>query len=195
MTYLIVGLGNPGPKYANTRHNAGHHVIGELLERCDATLSRHRSGALVAEVRLGMGAGGVPGPRAILAIPNSFMNVSGITTAKLLRFYNADASDLIVIHDELDLPEFHLKLKTGGGEGGHNGLKSISQQLGTRNYHRLRFGIGRPPASQDPAAFVLGQIPQSKRTDWAVTIGQAADALTDCAERGVLAAQMSLHSR
>lgn len=195
MTYLIVGLGNPGPKYANTRHNAGHHVIGELLERCDATLSRHRSGALVAEVRLGIGAGGVPGPRAILAIPNSFMNVSGVTTAKLVRFYNADPSDLIVIHDELDLPEFQLKLKTGGGEGGHNGLKSISQHLGTRAYHRLRFGIGRPPGPQDPADFVLGQIPQAKRADWAVTIGQAADTIVDCAERGITSAQMRLHSR
>lgn len=194
MTKVIVGLGNPGPRYANTRHNAGHHIIGELLERCDANLSRHRSGALIAEVRLGIGAGGLPGPAAILAIPNSYMNVSGRTTHALVRYFDLDVSDLLVIHDELDLPAHTLRLKTGGGEGGHNGLKSISQALGTRAYQRLRIGIGRPPQRMDPAVYVLNQIPRDQRADWAVTIAEGADVVTDVVTNGFAAAQMRLHS-
>ncbi|MDO5701100.1 MAG: aminoacyl-tRNA hydrolase [Bowdeniella nasicola] len=191
---LIVGLGNPGPRYANTRHNVGHLVIAELAKRCGARLTRHKSGALAAEARLGTGPGGVPGPRAVLAIPNSFMNVSGRTTSALLTFYGASVEDLLVIHDDLDLAPHTLRLKRGGGEGGHNGLKSISQALSSREYARLRIGIGRPPGRQDPADYVLRDFPGAERSEWAVTIQESADALEDVAREGFAAAQMRLHS-
>lgn len=193
-TWIIVGLGNPGPTYANNRHNIGHHVIAELLGRAGAKLSRHRSGALAAEIRIGMLPGGAPGPRAVVAVPNSFMNVSGRTTAKLAVFYGTQPDHFLVVHDELDLPAHQLRLKIGGGEGGHNGLRSISQSLGTRDYARLRVGIGRPPGRQDPADYVLSDFPTREHPDWQVTVTQAADAIEDVVVNGFTDAQMRLHT-
>lgn len=192
--WLVVGLGNPEPRYARNRHNIGRMVIDLLVGRTGATLSRHRTRARVAEVRLGLLPGGAPGPRAVLAEPTAFMNVSGGPVRALTQFYGLGAERLLVIHDDLDLPAHALRLKRGGGEGGHNGLRSIGRALGTRDYARLRVGIGRPPGRQDPADFVLSDFPARERGELGVTLEQAADAVEAVVELGFEAAQQRLHS-
>ena len=192
--WLVVGLGNPEPRYARIRHNIGRMVIDLLVERTGATLSRHRTRARVAEVRLGLLPGGAPGPRAVLAEPTAFMNVSGGPVRALTQFYGLGAERLLVIHDDIDLPEHTLRLKRGGGEGGHNGLRSVSQALGTRDYARLRVGIGRPPGRQDVADFVLTDLPPRSRAQWGVTLEQAADAVQTVVLKGFERAQAVLHA-
>ncbi len=192
--WLVVGLGNPEPRYARNRHNIGRMVIDLLVGRTGATLSRHRARARVAEVRLGLLPGGAPGPRAVLAEPTAFMNVSGGPVRALTQFYGLGAERLLVIHDDLDLPEHTLRLKRGGGEGGHNGLRSVSQALGTRDYARLRVGIGRPPGRQDVADFVLTDLPPRSRAQWGVTLEQAADAVQAVVLEGLERAQAVLHA-
>ena len=192
--WLVVGLGNPGTRYARNRHNIGRMVIDLLVGRTGATLSRHRTRARVAEVRLGLLPGGAPGPRAVLAEPTAFMNVSGGPVRALTQFYGLGAERLLVIHDDLDLPEHTLRLKRGGGEGGHNGLRSVSQALGTRDYARLRVGIGRPPGRQDVADFVLTDLPPRSRAQWGVTLEQAADAVQAVVLKGFERAQAVLHA-
>ena len=192
--WLVVGLGNPEPRYARNRHNIGRMVIDLLVGRTGATLSRHRTRARVAEVRLGLLPGGAPGPRAVLAEPTAFMNVSGGPVRALTQFYGLGAERLLVIHDDLDLPEHTLRLKRGGGEGGHNGLRSVSQALGTRDYARLRVGIGRPPGRQDVADFVLTDLPPRSRAQWGVTLEQAADAVQAVVLEGLERAQAVLHA-
>ena len=192
--WLVVGLGNPEPRYARNRHNIGRMVIDLLVGRTGATLSRHRTRARVAEVRLGLLPGGPPGPRAVLAEPTAFMNVSGGPVRALTQFYGLGAERLLVIHDDLDLPEHTLRLKRGGGEGGHNGLRSVSQALGTRDYARLRVGIGRPPGRQDVADFVLTDLPPRSRAQWGVTLEQAADAVQAVVLEGLERAQAVLHA-
>ncbi|WP_314718532.1 aminoacyl-tRNA hydrolase [uncultured Actinomyces sp.] len=192
--WLVVGLGNPEPRYARNRHNIGRMVIDLLVGRTGATLSRHRTRARVAEVRLGLLPGGAPGPRAVLAEPTAFMNVSGGPVRALTQFYGLGAERLLVIHDDLDLPEHTLRLKRGGGEGGHNGLRSVSQALGTRDYARLRVGIGRPPGRQDVADFVLTDLPPRSRAQWGVTLEQAADAVQTVVLKGFERAQAVLHA-
>ena len=192
--WLVVGLGNPESRYARNRHNIGRMVIDLLVERTGATLSRHRTRARVAEVRLGLLPGGAPGPRAVLAEPTAFMNVSGGPVRALTQFYGLGAERLLVIHDDLDLPEHTLRLKRGGGEGGHNGLRSVSQALGTRDYARLRVGIGRPPGRQDVADFVLTDLPPRSRAQWGVTLEQAADAVQTVVLKGFEQAQAVLHA-
>lgn len=194
--WLVVGLGNPGVQYERNRHNVGHMVVELLAERAGARLTRHKARAQVAEVRLGILPGGAPGPKVILAEPACFMNLSGGPVAALTQFYGVDpATHLLVVHDELDLPAHTLRLKRGGGEGGHNGLRSISQSVGTRDYARLRVGIGRPPGRQDPADFVLGDFPARERAELGVTLEQAADAVEAVVAGGFEAAQQELHSR
>ena len=179
--WLIVGLGNPEPRYARNRHNVGRMVIDVLAGR--------------AEARLGVMPGGAPGPRVILAEPASYMNLSGGPVKALVGFYRVDpTARLLVIHDDLDLPAHALRLKRGGGEGGHNGLRSIGRALGTRDYARLRVGIGRPPGRQDPADFVLSDFPARERGELGVTLEQAADAVEAVVELGFEAAQQRLHS-
>mgnify|MGYP000915618554 FL=1 len=192
--WLVVGLGNPEPRYARNRHNIGRMVIDLLVGRTGATLSRHRTRARVAEVRLGLLPGGAPGPRAVLAEPTAFMNVSGGPVRALTQFYGLGAERLLVIHDDIDLPEHTLRLKRGGGEGGHNGLRSVSQALGTRDYARLRVGIGRPPGRQDVADFVLTDLPPRSRAQWGVTLEQAADAVQTVVLKGFERAQAVLHA-
>lgn len=192
--WLVVGLGNPEPRYARNRHNIGRMVIDLLVERTGATLSRHRTRARVAEVRLGLLPGGAPGPRAVLAEPTAFMNVSGGPVRALTQFYGLGAERLLVIHDDIDLPEHTLRLKRGGGEGGHNGLRSVSQALGTRDYARLRVGIGRPPGRQDVADFVLTDLPPRSRAQWGVTLEQAADAVQTVVLKGFERSQAVLHA-
>jgi len=170
-------------------------VIDVLVRRTGSRLSGHRTRARVAEARLGVLPGGAPGPRVILAEPAALMNVSGGPVKALARFYDvAPATRLLVIHDELDLPAHELRLKRGGGEGGHNGLRSISRALGARDYARLRVGIGRPPGRQDPADFVLSDVPARERDALAVTLERAADVVEDVVAHGFAEAQQRLHS-
>ena len=193
-TWLVAGLGNPGPRYAGNRHNVGRMVVDVLSRRASTALTSHKARAHVADVRLGMLPGGAPGPRAVLAIPGSYMNISGGPVAALLRFYDIPAERLLVIHDELDLPPTTLRLKRGGGEGGHNGLKSISAALGTRDYVRLRVGIGRPPGRMEAADYVLRDFPRAERPELLVTLEDAADAVEDVVSRGLDKAQLELHT-
>lgn len=193
--WLVIGLGNAEARYARNRHNVGHMVVDVLAGRAGSRWSRHKARAQVVQARLGVMPGGAPGPRVILAKPASLMNVSGGPVKALAQFYGIDpATGLLVIHDELDLPAHELRLKRGGGEGGHNGLRSISQALGTRDYARLRVGIGRPPGRQDPADYVLSDFPARQRQELAVTLEQAADAVEAVVTRGFEAAQQEVHS-
>ncbi|SDN69339.1 peptidyl-tRNA hydrolase [Actinomyces ruminicola] len=193
--WLVIGLGNTGTRYAHNRHNIGHMVLEVLVGRAGSRLSSHKTRTQVADVRLGMLPGGAPGPRVILARTTGYMNESGGPVKALARFYDVDPSTrLLVIHDDLDLPPHVLRLKRGGGEGGHNGLRSISAALSTRDYARLRIGVGRPPGRQDPADFVLSDFPGRERPELAVTLEQAADAVEQVVTLGFTAAQQRLHS-
>jgi len=180
--HLVVGLGNPGPRYAGNRHNAGFLVLDLLAERMGARFSALRSIADVAEGRLN-------NQPAVLAKPRSFMNESGGAVAAVSRFYKIDVADIIVVHDELDLPFATLRLKRGGGEGGHNGLKSVSGSLSSKEYVRVRVGIGRPPGRQDPADYVLRDFGASERKELPLLIDRAADAVLSIMQNGLEAAQ------
>jgi PTH1 family peptidyl-tRNA hydrolase len=194
-TWLVVGLGNPGPRYAGNRHNVGVMVIDELAGRHGGgRLKAHRSRAGVAEVRLGTLPGGMPGPRAVLAVPSSFMNESGGPVKALMQFYGIEEERLVVVHDELDIPAGSVRLKRGGGEGGHNGLRSISSALGSRDYLRVRVGIGRPPGRMEPADFVLRDFSPSERKELPFLVGDAADAVEQLVAEGLLPAQQRWHS-
>lgn len=193
--WLVVGLGNPGPKYAGNRHNIGAMVIAELAAQAGANAREHRSRAWVSEIRLGTAAGGVPGPRVVLAQPMTYMNVSGGPVAGLVRFFKVPLEQIVVVHDELDIDFGAVRLKRGGGEGGHNGLRSISQSLGTKDYLRLRLGVGRPPGRQDAAAYVLSDFPARDRVDVELLIGDGVDAVTDLVHTGLEATQQRFHSR
>ncbi|EPD29516.1 aminoacyl-tRNA hydrolase [Gleimia europaea] len=192
--WLIVGLGNPGSKYENNLHNAGRIVLHAVADYAGASFSKHRAGAYVANARIGMLPGGRPGPAAILAYPDSYMNLSGHAVSKLMQFYGVKPDHLLVVHDELDIEPHTLRLKRGGGEGGHNGLRSISQSIGTKDYNRLRFGVGRPPGRMDAAAFVLSDFPKKDLDEWAVTVRLAADAIEDVVTLGFEQAQQKLHT-
>ncbi|MBE6484991.1 aminoacyl-tRNA hydrolase [Actinobaculum sp. 352] len=192
--FAVVGLGNPGERYAQTRHNAGHMVIASLASRAGGALRAHRATHThTLSTRIGT-VPGESGEQVILATCDCFMNVSGGPVKALLAYFNAGAEGLLVIHDDLDLPFGTLRLKRGGGEGGHNGLKSISQALGTRDYLRLRFGVGRPPGRQDPADFVLRPFAAAERRELPTLVDKAADAVEDVLTRGFEAAQMRLHT-
>jgi PTH1 family peptidyl-tRNA hydrolase len=185
---LIVGLGNPGPTYAGNRHNVGHMVADVLADRMRERFRSHKAGAEVAEGRLTLG-----GPRLIVAKLHCYMNVSGGPTAALLRFFGLDTDALIVVHDELDIPFGTLRVKRGGGEGGHNGLKSITAALGTKDYLRVRVGIGRPPGRMDPADYVLRDFPSAERAELGVCLEEAADAALMLIDDGLHATQNKLH--
>jgi PTH1 family peptidyl-tRNA hydrolase len=187
--WLVVGLGNPGPGYAGHRHNVGQMVLAVLAEHMSAGFKNHKTNSAVAEGRTVPG-----GPRLILAKPNTFMNVSGGPVAALLRFYSIPASRLIVVHDELDLPFDTLKIKVGGGHGGHNGLRDIIAATGTGDFTRIRIGIGRPPGRQPAADFVLKDFASAERTTLPILLEEAADAIELIAADGVTAAQQKFHS-
>lgn len=192
--WLVVGLGNPGPKYERNRHNVGAMVAAELADRGQATLSRHKGRALVASVRLGASPGGAPGPAAVVARPLSYMNESGGPVKALLGWFDVPVERLVVVHDDLDLPFATLRLKRGGGEGGHNGLKSISRALGSRDYLRVRLGIGRPPGSMDPADYVLRDFAAAERAELPFLLPAAADAVEDLVTLGLEATQQRVHA-
>lgn len=201
--WLIVGLGNPGPSYSGHRHNIGAVVVEELAARVGANLRPHKSRAVVSEVRIpvlpggpsGGSPGGGPGPRAVIATPLTYMNESGGPVAGLMSFYKISVENLIVIHDDLDIPFADVRLKLGGGEGGHNGLRSITKSVGTRDYLRIRLGIGRPPGRMDAADYVLHDFSGSERTEVPMLIADAADAVEHIVAEGLVAAQQHWHSR
>jgi peptidyl-tRNA hydrolase, PTH1 family len=188
-TWIIVGLGNPGPRYEATRHNIGQMVIDELASRRGETLRAHKANARVAETWLRPGAA-----KLVLAKPNSFMNVSGGPVASLAKFYGVPAERVVVVHDELDIPFDTLKLKTGGGHGGHNGVRDVAKALGTPEFPRVRVGIGRPPGRQDPADWVLDPFGAAERPTLAIAIADAADAVELLVDEGLLAAQQRHHA-
>jgi peptidyl-tRNA hydrolase, PTH1 family len=185
---LVVGLGNPGPVYAKTRHNLGFRVADLLADRAGSNYKLHkRSGADVATGRLA-------GRPVILGKPRSYMNESGRSVAALAKFYSVPPADLIVIHDELDIDFGKIRLKLGGGDGGHNGVRSVASALGTRDFHRVRIGIGRPPGRKDPAAFVLENFSAAERPEVPVICEQAADATELLIKLGLETAQNQVHA-
>jgi PTH1 family peptidyl-tRNA hydrolase len=189
--FLVVGLGNPGPGYAGNRHNIGAMVLDELAARAGIRLSAGkgaRSRALAGEGRLA-------GRRVVLARPLTYMNESGGPVRGLLDYHHVPLDDLVVLHDELDLPFTTVRLKRGGGEGGHNGLRSISRSTGAKEYLRVRVGIGRPPGRQDPADYVLRDFSAVERKELDLLIGEAADATEALLVRGLEAAQNEVHPR
>jgi PTH1 family peptidyl-tRNA hydrolase len=192
-TWLVVGLGNPGPEYAGNRHNVGAMAIEELAARDAAggraSFKAHKARARVAEVRLRVG-----GPKLVLAVPSTYMNTSGGPVAGLLKYYDVPVERLVVLHDELDIDAGLVRLKRGGGEGGHNGLRSISQSVGSKEYFRVRLGIGRPPGRQDPADFVLRDFGKAEREELPFLLGDAADAVEAIVEVGLTEAQQRFHA-
>ena len=170
-TWLVVGLGNPGPTYAFTRHNIGARVIEQLAAENGVKLSKHkRAAALVAELR-------IAGKHVVIAQPTSFMNESGGPTKALVTFYKVAAENIIVLHDELDIDFGAIRVKLSGGDNGHNGLKSIRKSLATGDWFRIRLGIGRPPGQQDPADFVLKNFGVSEQKILADLISQGSQAV------------------
>jgi PTH1 family peptidyl-tRNA hydrolase len=183
--FLVVGLGNPGPAYRGNRHNVGFMVLGVLAERVGGRFSKHKARADVIEGRLGP----PPAPRVVLAEPRSYMNESGGPVAGLCGFYKIPVERLVVVHDELDLPYGSLRLKRGGGDNGHNGLRSITRSLGSREYLRVRFGIGRPPGRMDAADYVLRDFSATERKDLDFHVDRAADAVETLVRDGLESAQ------
>lgn len=187
-SWLLAGLGNPGPAYAGTRHNIGRDVIADLAASRGLSFKHHRAGAAVSSYQE------TNGTQVILAIPETFMNLSGQPIAQLLKFYKIPATQLIVVHDELDLSLGALKLKQGGGHGGHNGLRSIISHAGA-DFIRLRFGIGRPPDRQDPADYVLSRFASQEQDELGALRAIAAEMVEETVVSGVLAAQQKFHSK
>jgi len=184
---LVVGLGNPGLQYAKTRHNVGFMVADLLAERLGAPFKVHkRSGAEIVTGRLG-------NRSIVLAKPRTYMNESGRHVGPLAKFYSVSPADVIVIHDELDIDFGRIRLKLGGGEGGHNGLRSVVNALGTKEFQRVRIGIGRPPGRKDPAAFVLESFTAAERDEVPTICAQAADATELLIETGLESAQNIVH--
>jgi PTH1 family peptidyl-tRNA hydrolase len=187
-TWLIVGLGNPGPEYSHNRHNVGQMVLDELASRVGGGFKSHKSRAQVLEGRLGIG-----GPRIVLAKPLSYMNVSGGPVSALAQFYGIDPAHVIAVHDEIDIPFDTVRLKIGGGEGGHNGLRDISKALATKDYLRVRVGVGRPPGRMETADFVLRDFSAPEKKELPFLIDSAADAVEVLVRDGLLAAQQRFH--
>ena len=187
--WLIVGLGNPGPEYEKTRHNIGQMVLDELAKEVGGSFKKHsKASAVVVEGRLGFG-----GPKVILMKSLGYMNTSGGPVSAVAKFYGIDPDHIIVVHDELDIPFDTIKLNIGGGEGGHNGLRDITKALGTKDYYRVRTGIGRPPGRMDTADFVLKPFSSTEAKDLPFLISNAADATMMLVKEGLLATQQRYH--
>lgn len=186
-TLLIVGLGNPGTNYAKTRHNVGFMVADVLAGRIGDGFKVHKkSGAEVATGR-------IAGRPVVLAKPRVYMNESGRQVGPLAKFYSVPPEQVIVVHDELDIDFGRIRLKLGGGEGGHNGLRSVVSALGGKNFHRVRLGIGRPPGRKDPAAYVLEPFTAAERVELPTICEQAADATELLIAQGLEPAQNIVH--
>lgn len=187
-TWLIVGLGNPGAQYQGNRHNVGQMVLDELAGRMGGSFKSHKARAQVLEGRLGIG-----GPRVVLAKPMSYMNVSGGPVAALANFYGIEPDHVVAVHDEIDIPFNTVKLKSGGGEGGHNGLRDMSKALSTKDYLRVRVGVGRPPGRMDTADYVLRDFGTAERKELPFLLDEAADAVDVLVRDGLTAAQQKFH--
>jgi len=191
--WLVVGLGNPGPDYAGTRHNVGYLVTDELARRMGSPFRAHKSGrAEVVEGRLTPP--GQPGPRVVLARPRCYMNESGGAVKALASFYKVPVDRIVAIHDELDIPFGTLRVKLGGGDNGHNGLRSLRSSLGTGEFYRVRAGVGRPPGRQDPADFVLSNYSAAERKELVFQVDRAADAVESLLEVGLERTQSRFNS-
>jgi PTH1 family peptidyl-tRNA hydrolase len=187
--WLVVGLGNPGREYAANRHNVGFMVADLLASRVGGRFGRQkRAAAEVAEGRLGFG-----GPKLILVKPLTFMNLSGAPVVALAQFFKVPVDNVVAVHDELDVPYGQVRVKRGGGEGGHNGLRSMSKSLGSKEYARVRFGIGRPPGRQDPADYVLSDFSGAERKELEFLVDRTADVVEAVVLEGVEWAQNKYH--
>ena len=184
--WLIAGLGNPGPGYAGNRHNAGFLTADVLAARAGARFKAGKFRTLAAEGRLA-------GQSVTIIKPLTFMNESGGPVTGVSGFYHLGPERLVVIHDELDLPYGSVRLKLGGGDNGHNGLRSVTTRLGTREYYRIRIGIGRPPGRMDPAAYVLRDFSAAERKELPFVLDRAADAVEALLTDGLTTAQNKFH--
>jgi len=191
--WLVVGLGNPGPSYAGHRHNIGYLVIEELASRMGSTFRAHKSGrAEVVEGRLATP--GEPGPRVVLARPRTYMNETGGAVSALAKFYKLPPERIVAVHDELDLPFGRMRVKLGGGDNGHNGLRSMRASLGTGDFHRVRIGVGRPPGRQEVADFLLSNYSSAERKDVPIQVMDASDAVECLVTEGLEKTQQKFNS-
>ncbi len=189
-TWLVVGLGNPGDKYSSTRHNIGFMVADELANRFKGKFSSHKYRALVSEVRLGVGS---EAPKLIIIKPSTYMNDSGNAVAPLAKYFNTAPQQIIAIHDELDIPFNAIRVKLGGGDNGHNGLKSLTQSLSTPDYFRIRVGIGRPTTPQDTADYVLDNFSKAERSVVPDLAMRACDAIESLVTKGLEITQQNFN--
>ncbi|MBM6590415.1 aminoacyl-tRNA hydrolase [Brevibacterium sp. RIT 803] len=194
--WLVFGLGNPGPKYESTRHNIGQMVVAELAHRIGVNLTRTKLRSNVGTSRLPTGSvPGVPGPRVVLATSTGYMNESGGPVRQLADFYSIDTDRIIAVHDDVDIAFDTIRAKVGGGEGGHNGLRSMTSALGTKNYPRIRAGVGRPMGRQDTADYVLGPFSKDERATLPIFISDIADAVEMYIVDGLEKVQLKYHSK
>ena len=191
MTWLVVGLGNPGDQYAATRHNVGQMVIDHLVKRHSVKLASHKSRTHIAAYKLGVG---IDAHQIILAKSHSFMNETGGPIKALANFYSVEPANIIVLHDELDIGFAAIRTKLGGGDNGHNGLKSMTSAFDTPDYYRVRLGIGRPMGQQDPADFVLKQFSKEEKKDLDEFIERGADVVEFLIEKGLELTQGKFNS-
>ena len=191
MTWLVVGLGNPGEKYAATRHNIGAMVIDELVARHHLKLSSHKSRCDVAGYKIGIGDNA---HSIILAKSHSYMNETGGPIKALAQFYSVAPEHIIALHDELDIPFAAIRSKCGGGDNGHNGLKSLTSAFNTPEYFRIRLGIGRPPGQQDPGDFVLKAFSSTEKKELGAFIARSADAVESLITQGLERTQSAFNS-
>ena len=189
-TWLVVGLGNPGPDYAANRHNVGQMVLDILADRISASFKTHKANASVAEGRLGFG-----GPKIILAKPGTYMNNSGGPVSGLMKFYDVPLQNVIVVHDELDIDAGAVRVKQAGGHAGHNGLRDIIAAADSNDFVRVRVGIGRPPGRMDAADFVLKNFSAEERKELPLLLALSADAVEEIVTKGALEAMNSVNAR
>ena len=189
-TWLVVGLGNPGPDYAANRHNVGQMVLDILADRISASFKTHKANASVAEGRLGFG-----GPKVILAKPGTYMNNSGGPVSGLMKFYDVPIQNVIVLHDELDIDSGAVRVKQAGGHAGHNGLRDIIAAADSNDFVRVRVGIGRPPGRMDAADFVLKNFSAEERKELPLLLALSADAVEEIVTKGALEAMNSVNAK
>ena len=187
--WLVAGLGNPGPGYSGNRHNIGSMVLDVLAARLNGRFRSTKTQAVALEGRLGLG-----GPRVVLMKPLTYMNLSGGPVSALAKFHGIPAARVIAVHDEIDIPFNTVRLKSGGGEGGHNGLRDISRALATKDYLRVRVGVGRPPGRQDTADFVLKDFGTAEKKELPFLLEDAADAVEELIRAGLVNAQQKFHA-